>query len=205
MAGVLYFGDVDENPIIGRFNDTDEVNFDPQSDSVYMWHEMEEIGEDEEEKSEKDKEGSEFWKRRNRRRFLRKWAGKRKLQICDLKKKQPVQQATNSSVNLPPMRFEGTKIDGISSGSKYVLLQVLKPGDSRAAEISMEEHNAAGGGAIVKVIPVGDWYSFQKPSRMKSDVSLDKIDGDFDHQERLKRKKRSLLKQIKKGSIFFIF
>jgi hypothetical protein len=48
----------------------------------------------------------------------------------------------------------------------------------------------------------GDWYSFQKPSRMRSDVSLDKIDGDFDHQERLKRKKRSLLKQIKKGFIF---
>jgi hypothetical protein len=68
MSGVLYFGDLDENPIIGKFNPADIVNFDPTSDSTFMWSDIEEVKEDEDKEDRDKKEGSEYWKRRNRRR-----------------------------------------------------------------------------------------------------------------------------------------
>ena len=70
MSGVLYFGDLDENPIIGKFNPTDFVQFEAESDSTCMWPDVEEVKEDEQKEDRNEgKDTSEYWKRRNRRRY----------------------------------------------------------------------------------------------------------------------------------------
>jgi len=197
--GVLYFGDWDESPIIGKFNSSDPVQFDPASDSTLMWPDVEEVKDDGEEDRPDKKEGSEYWNRRNRRRFLRRVNGKKKLYIQDTKKKSAAPGQVASQ-----MSYEGSMIthsnEGSQAASKYVLLQMLKPDDPRADFVPQAEHQAAGGGAIVKIIPVGDWYSFQKPSIMRSDKSLKEIEADFLVQERRNKAKLQRLKKIQDGT-----
>ena len=198
MAGVLYFGNIEEKPLLARFNEEEVVQFSsPRDSSTVMWSDFEEIKEDEV-VDEEEQHQSEFWKRRRRNKFLRRIGTKRKLHIAEIKKLKvnlPTQAASVSS-------FEGTLLDTKveDATSQYILLQVLKPDDSKFLEISSESHAQVGGGAIVKVIPVGDWYHFQKPPRMQSDVTLDQINIDFDRQEKLMKQKREKFKQIKEGS-----
>jgi hypothetical protein len=134
------------------------------------------------------------------KRFLRRVNGKNKLYIKDDKRRVV---APGQATSLAPMSYEGSLVannyDG-NSGSKYVLLQMLKADDPRAAFIPQAEHAAAGGGAIVKIIPVGDWYSFQKPSVMKGDKSLKEIEADYIVQEKRNKAKVQKLKKIQDGT-----
>ena len=123
MAGVLYFGDVDDKPIIGRFNEMQPVLFDTSStSSTFMWSEFEQIADDEKKDGDGEKEESEYWNRRKRNKFLRRFKNKRKLHILDTEK---TVEATSASAPVSSS-FEGTLIEGdsVESGHKYVLLQV---------------------------------------------------------------------------------
>lgn len=203
MSGVLYCGDFDEQPIIGKFNSSDPVVFEPASDTTFMWDDIEEVKEDDEADRLDKKEGSEYWNRRNRRRFLRRAHGKNKLYIQETKRRPPT--APGQPPAPAPMSFEGSLVahssESSQTSSKYVLLQMLKQDDPRADFVPQAGHQVAGGGAIVKVIPVGDWYSFQKPSIMRADKSLKEIEADYLVQERRNKAKLQRLKKIQDGMV----
>ena len=187
MAGVLYFGNVEEKPILGKFNIEKTFKF---STHDKMWSDFEEVKEVDG-INEAEQQLSEIAKRKRRNKLLRRKGNKRKLYI----------DSVRSSANQAPQAtavgaVEGTLVDTkVEDASyQYVLLQVLKPNDPKASGIHPESHMQAGVGAIVKVIPVGDWYNFQRPSKVSSDVSLDQINLDVDHQEKLMRQRSSKLK-----------
>ena len=86
MAGGLYFGNIEEKPLLARFNEEEVVQFSsPRDSSTVMWSDFEEIKEDEV-VDEEEQHQSEFWKRRRRNKFLRRFGTKRKLHIAEIKK-----------------------------------------------------------------------------------------------------------------------
>ena len=97
-----------------------------------MWSEIEEVADDEVEVEAPEKEGSEFWKKKKLR----------KKRVLGVNRKLRIDAKTKNSSRF---EFEGSLItvkkgkasDEVSNmgDSKYVLLQVLKSDDPRAAEV----------------------------------------------------------------------
>lgn len=190
MAGVLYFGSVEDKPILGKFNVEETFKF---SNEDSMWSEIEEIKEDDV-VNEAEEQLSDIIKRKKRNKRLRFKRNIRKLHIESMRSN--FSQAPKATASIGAV--EGTLLDTTveDSSSQYVLLQVLKPNDPKTCGINMESHKQAGGGAIVKVIPVGDWYNFQRPSKMSSNVTLDEINIDFDRQEKLLKQRKGKFKLL---------
>lgn len=156
--------------IIGKFRD--EVNFGVSNASFQMQEDLEEDVTDVVDEVYSGEKGAEFYKRRRRNRY------KRKTQI-NLEESKKMKDPNSG------MRYVGIPVEPKTEGgsaSKYVLLQFLKHGDN----------------SVVQVIPVDDWYQFQKANNTKA-ITLDEVDIHYDTLHKMKSSANKKYQRISKA------
>jgi len=129
----------DSRLIIGKFRDA--VKYESAHLPIHMQEDLEDDVEDIAEEAKDIEKGSEYYRRKRRSRFRRK----AQISIEDSSKK--VKDGPSG------IKFSGTPIEPKTEGgiaSKYCLLQVVKVGNT----------------SEVNVIPIDDWYEFQKVSNI---------------------------------------
>eukprot|EP01041_Mallomonas_annulata_P000609 gene609-1173_t len=157
--------------IIGKFRDPVKLN--NAQPPIYMQEDLEEDVQDIAEEKYIGEKGAEYYRRRRVNRFRRKT----QITIEDSTKKS---KDSTSGIKLSGLPVENRTEGG--GTSKYVLLQVLKVGDT----------------SEVNVIPVDDWYQFHKVSTSRA-ISLDEVDLEYDNLQRRKASANKKYQRISKA------
>jgi len=173
-------------PVLGKF--IDKINFD-EFTSPLMYRKDEEIKE--ENIIEPEIKDSEYWKRKKK---LKKTKFTKKSVLAIEDSKDPVMkrlyegQLCNLNLNSEiETGRRGHKATSQDAPYKYVLLQVIKKdqsSSSSSSSSSMEQDTE------INIIPVSDWFRFNKQSSYRQEKFLDEIDDQFDAAEKEKKKKR---------------
>ena len=175
-------------PILAKF--IDKIDFNEFSNPL-MYRKEEELKE--EEKIEPEIKDSEYWKRKKKLKKT-KFSKKSVLSIEDAKDTNMKRYYEGSVCNLNLNSEVETGRRGYKSTVqeapyKYVLLQVVKKDQSSSSSSSSSSSNSSvQQDTEINVIPISDWFRFNKQSKFRQEKFLDEIDDDFDAAEAEKKK-----------------